>query len=43
MQTIKEIEEQLRTTNEPNTWLLTLKDDQRAGVKKALLTLATQV
>lgn len=37
MQTIKEIEEQLRTTNEPNTWLLTLKDDQRAGVKKALL------
>ena len=36
MQTIKEIEAQLRTINEPNTWMLTLKDDHRAGVKKAL-------
>lgn len=36
MQTIKEIEEQLRTIEEPTSWLKTLKEDPRAGVKKAL-------
>lgn len=37
MQTIKEIEEQLRTIEEPNAWMLALEDDPRAGVKKALM------
>lgn len=36
MQTIKEIEEQLRTIVEPTSWLLALKNDPRAGVQKAL-------
>lgn len=36
MQTIKEIEEQLRTIEEPTPWMQTLKNDHRAGVKKAL-------
>lgn len=36
MQTIKEIEEQLRTIKEPTPWIQTLENDDRAGVKKAL-------
>lgn len=36
MQTIKEIEEQLRAIEEPTLWIQALKNDDRAGVKKAL-------
>lgn len=36
MQTIKEIEEELRAIEEPTDWMKKMEGDQRAGVKKAL-------
>ncbi len=36
MQTIKDIEEELRLIEEPTSWLAELEEDPRAGVKKAL-------
>ena len=36
VKTIKEIEEALRLIDEPTPWIMELKSDQRAGVKKAL-------
>ena len=36
MLTIKEIEEKLKKEHEPAVWIAELKNDQRAGVQKAL-------
>ncbi|AOV08284.1 ribonuclease HII [Sporosarcina ureilytica] len=36
MQTVKEIEAELKTIEEPTTWLKELENDGRVGVKKAL-------